>query len=796
MNANEVAILIRAKDEATKTFKDVEQEANGLGKTLGDVGKIAGGFLAANVIGSAVDGFRNFIGGAVNAASDLGESLNAVNVVFKDHAQTVLDWGKNNATQFGLSQREFNQMATPLGAMLKNTGMDMKDVAGNTINLTKRAADMASVFNTDVGDALTAIQAALRGESDPIERYGVSLNAAKVEARALADTGKTVASTLTDQEKAAARLALLFEQTADVAGDFANTSDGLANSQRIQAARTEELQAKIGQKLIPVMLKINELKFALVQILADKLIPAFEAVGAVIGPIVATGFEKLNGAIGFVVDGLKPFVEYLRFAWEEGDTLNDFLESVPGPLQGIAKAFADVALFIRDEALPAIREFADEAFTRIREILTEQVIPAFEKIAPIVKQFATDVLGALAVTLQKDIIPKLEAMWPVVQKIAEVVVTQVVPAVAEFAKQVGDFLFPKIKTLIDFISDHKELLVGFAIALATLMVPAIIAWTVATIANTAAHIALAAATIIAYAPIVALVVAITLVVAAIIILIKHWDDVKAALGGFVEAAVNGFNDLKDKVAGVITGLGEWLLDHWKQIVLGVLAVVFPPGAGLFYLITHFDEVKAKLGEIAGAIKDALAEAFGKTKDAVIGVFGDLIGGAVEKMRGLKNDLLNAASDIKYGLIEAFRQTKEWLGRVWDGVVDVIKLPINGAIVLINGLISAWNGLHFGVGGGSFMGVSIPRLDIQTPDVGTIPYLANGGIVTRPTLAMIGEAGPEAVVPLSKAGMGTVNHYHINVQALDGTSASQIIMRELVKWERRGGIAPGTTRAVA
>lgn len=275
--ANSVTIIVDAKDQASHVFKEIKDNAGGLGKTLGDVGKIAGGFLAGGAIAAGVGQFKSFISGSVNAAKDLGESLNAVKVTFGESAKTITDWGKANATAFGLSQREFNQLVTPLGAMLQNYGFSAEQAADQSINLAKRAADMASVFNVDVGQALEAIQAGLRGEADPLEKFGVGLNAAAIEGKALAMTGKAVASSLTDQEKKAAALALIFEQTDKVAGDFANTSDQLANKQRIAAARTEELQAKIGEKLIPVSLKITEIKLKLTEALVNKLIPALAA---------------------------------------------------------------------------------------------------------------------------------------------------------------------------------------------------------------------------------------------------------------------------------------------------------------------------------------------------------------------------------------------------------------------------------------------------------------------------------------------------------------------------------------
>ena len=93
---------------------------------------------------------------ATKLASDLEESMNAVNVVFEDAAGTIEAFGKTASTAAGLSQTEFNELATIIGAQLKQSGQDIDDVATNTVNLTQRAADLASVYNTDVKDAAGA----------------------------------------------------------------------------------------------------------------------------------------------------------------------------------------------------------------------------------------------------------------------------------------------------------------------------------------------------------------------------------------------------------------------------------------------------------------------------------------------------------------------------------------------------------------------------------------------------------------------------------------------------------------
>src|SRR6188768_207467 len=244
--ANVITTLLKMDSSQFKT--GLKQAQASVRETDGVVAKAKAGWSAAFssfasspvAIAGATAAVGTFAKASVEAASSLEESINAVNVVFGESASTILEFGENAAKSVGLAQSEFNQLATPLGSILKNAGFGLDETAEKTITLTERAADMASVFNTDVSEALSAIQAGLRGEQDPLERFGVGLSAAKVEARALADTGKDTAKSLTDQEKQLARVELILDQTNQTAGDFANTSDGLANQTRILSAEFKD----------------------------------------------------------------------------------------------------------------------------------------------------------------------------------------------------------------------------------------------------------------------------------------------------------------------------------------------------------------------------------------------------------------------------------------------------------------------------------------------------------------------------------------------------------------------------
>lgn len=97
--------------------------------------------------------------------------------------------------------------------------------------------------------------------------------------------------------------------------------------------------------------------------------------------------------------------------------------------------------------------------------------------------------------------------------------------------------------------------------------------------------------------------------------------------------------------------------------------------------------------------------------------------------------------------QVFSTAKSIFQKVWDPLESAAK-------AVFNAIASAWNNT---VGRLSFHVPDwVPKLGGSGWDVPDIPMLADGGIVTRPTLAVVGEAGPEAVIPLGGGGSGGMN----------------------------------------
>lgn len=438
-----VKIKIVGENNAKGVFGEVEKEAGGLGGALGDVGKIAGGF----VIAQGITKLPGMLSNSVEAGSNLEESLNAVNQIFGDNAGDILEWGENTANSFGLSQRAFNDLAVPLGAGLKNAGLDMDAVTGTTIDLTERAADMASVFNTDVDEALAAIQAGLRGEADPLERYGVGLSAAAVEAEALAMTGKEFADELTNEEKALARVNLIMRQTEDVAGDFTNTSDGAANSARVAAARQEELAATIGQKLLPVQQAITAAKLQFMELLANRVIPA---VSTLIDTF-ARFLPVIQPVVNFVKDNIRPIMAglaavlltvvvpaFVAWAGAAGAAAIATVIALAPVIATAAAVGVAVALLYKawESNFLGIRDIVQTVIDFVRpyvETAIQGILDFFETAWPIISaaaqtawdiikvavETAIDIIKPIVTTWLEGMQTTFETVWPIVQKAVE-----------------------------------------------------------------------------------------------------------------------------------------------------------------------------------------------------------------------------------------------------------------------------------------------------------------------------------------------------------------------------------------
>lgn len=241
----------------------------------------------AGLIGGAslVAGFKS----AIDGASDLAESTSKANVVFGEASASVRAFAADAAKSLGQSEAQALEAVGTFGNLLRSVGLAEQDAAKFSTTMVGLASDLASFNNTSVDDALIALRSGLVGETEPLKRFGVNLNEAALKAKALQLGLSDGKATLDSNAKAQAAYALIMEQTSLAQGDFARTSDGLANQQKILSAQWSEMTTALGKELLPAAT-------GFVSFMSDKGVPALSDAGGA-AKDAASALNSLPGPV-------------------------------------------------------------------------------------------------------------------------------------------------------------------------------------------------------------------------------------------------------------------------------------------------------------------------------------------------------------------------------------------------------------------------------------------------------------------------------------------------------------------
>lgn len=282
-------------------------------------------------------------------------------------------------------------------------------------------------------------------------------------------------------------------------------------------------------------------------------------------------------------------------------------------------------------------------------------------------------------------------------------------------------------------------------------------------------------------PIVLIVAAIAALVAGFIYLwntseefrefwINLWENISAAFSAAWDAIVGFFTETIPNAINYVLGIFE-NFDNW---LTGIFSTDWSESFGAFGEILN--GFFANVENIWNAIK----KAFGGIIDFITGIFT----GDWEK---------------------AWQGIQDFFGGIWDGMVAIVKAPLNGIIGLINGAI---DGINWMIGGLNTLSFDVPdwvpfiggsHFGLNIPLLGKIPYLAKGGILSQGS-AVVGEAGPElltmmgnraVVQPLTSQTSNTTNLGGINIVVYgapgqDVQKLADIIMDEMQSATNRKG----------
>lgn len=318
------ADLKQYEKSLTKMGVDFERA----GKKMTDTGKALTKGLTVPILGAAV--------AAVKLASDLEESVNKVDVAFGDSAREVHKWSETTLKSFGIAKGTALDMAATFGDMGTAMGQLPSTAADMSTALTGLAGDLASFKNIGIDQAMTALKGVYTGEGEALKTLGIVMQDNTLIAYAQAKGYEKQYKEMTQAEKVALRYAYVMDATKNAQGDFARTSDGVANQTRIVTESLKQAAASLGTQLLPQVAKvlqgINGLieRFASMDDETKRNILSYGLLAASIGPMVLV-IGKLSTAFGLMAAK----VVATRAVIAGGGGLTGALGALIGP-QGIA----------------------------------------------------------------------------------------------------------------------------------------------------------------------------------------------------------------------------------------------------------------------------------------------------------------------------------------------------------------------------------------------------------------------------------------------------------------------------
>ena len=268
---------------ATRQLGAFGAQAGGLGSTLGKVGTALAGFgIAAKAV--------EFTKTSIDSARDLERNLFSLDTVFAGLSPIMEDFTKN-AHNIGLSQKDAAKASVFLGSVLKQSGFSMSDTTKETQKLVSLGVDLAATYGYDVQEALLGMTALFRGEYDPIEKFGVAMKQSEINSELAARGLDDLTGAARRQQEQIIRMELLYQRAADATGAFTGQSGNLFVEQKKLQAQFENMQASIGNQLLPVM-----------GALVESLVPLVDYIGPKIAQAVEDSKPALKELVGFIAD--------------------------------------------------------------------------------------------------------------------------------------------------------------------------------------------------------------------------------------------------------------------------------------------------------------------------------------------------------------------------------------------------------------------------------------------------------------------------------------------------------------
>jgi phage-related protein len=546
-------------------------------------------------------------------------------------------------------------------------------------------------------------------------------------------------------------------------------------------------------------------------IIEENFIPVFEKIFEVVETVFNSVKETITAILPEVLEFIKNILGSILLFWEtHGEKIMTFVSFYFNVIRNIFVFVLNVLKttvtfvfdFIRIYIVTALQVIAKFVQFWVA-IFTGDWSGAFEKIKEIfaiiwdaVKQILVVVLEFLK-NLFLDFAEYLKSQWELIRESVISIVNKIKDKIIEIWTNISNFLtetFENIKTkTLELWNSIEKYVILIAGIITGLFIPKLVMLGISATVNAAKVVAawVVMAVQATTSAIITTVTAIPSIIAGFIrMAIASTINALKVVASWVMTSVAAVANVAIMVTQSAVMVAKWVMMGTQSLIqaarmaaawiiaMGPIAWITAAIIGFALLIImNWEKIKEMTIKIYTAISDKIKEIWKSIIESIKTVINNIVTFIRDKFNSIRDTLFGIMGAIGSKIKETF-----------NNIVTDIKNSINKVIDLVNGVISKFNGIRINIPKVEIpevkiLGFETPAFSVGgqsfgVPQIPSIPRLAEGGIINKPTLAMIGEGGEsEAVIPLSKlAGLSGNNQTHIY---LDGKEITRAVAPQMV-----------------
>ena len=714
------------KTQLNKTEKTVTKTTGGIKKALSSLTK---GFTATAIVYGLIKVGKQ----AVQTASDLQEVQNVVEVSFGSMSAEVDKFAENALKQFGLSKLSAKQFASTFMAMSNGMGIAAEAGKNMSLNLTALAGDLASFRNVSQDVAFTALKSVFTGETETLKNFGIVMTEANLEAYALSQGITKSYNAMSQAEKVALRYSFVLNATKGAQGDFARTSNNWANQVRILKEQFKELAGIIGNGLLkvlqPLIILLNKVLGLAISV-ANSLSQAF---GGKKIKESSTSVSNMASGMGDIASGAEDTSSGLESADKSAKKLKrtlagfDQLNVLSKPDSGSSTSsgaggggditgLANASYISTEEEVESGVSKADEYFKQVSEIYHKWFdnLPKL-KINFDKEQALEDIKG-----IGLDVLNTISGLGSFVITIGINLANDL-----DIGKLANDFL-SLVKSVTGLASSLTDVLVPAFEKLYDIGLKPVVEWI-----GEKLHDAF-----------------------------KTLSGIIEDFAKFVEENAEGFEawgEILGVVAKAIWSIIEPMADAAWNTFKGLILAIYEVFKLLLKILLEVGKALVKVVKDPKQAWDDFKSYVGSFFDNMKNKAGSAVSGIKEAFKGIPEWFRTTFTRAWTNVKNVFSKGGKVFTGIKDGILSGLKAVINALIRGINRVVAIpFNGLNAALNklkNVKILGHKPFSKLIGNISVPQIPMLAKGGVITSPTIAMMGEyagakTNPEIVTPQS------------------------------------------------